>query len=267
MNDIVIRDMERDNVEYVSTCSHVGESEEIDVSAADRRALFRDLAAHGALFKVAGFDGAPAGFAYGLPIDRSPWGPLGRRLMVLPCLFVPSRIGGRGAGRALLEAIERDAHAAGHAGVTLTAYRDIPGTEWFMPATFFERLDYRPVDERGREVLLWKPFRDDAEPPRFLEPQFRFEPIEGVCVVDLFWNRFCQTSGIEAQRVREVCAEFGDRVVLREYPAEDRKVLLRYQTPRAIYVDNRKIGWGYEAPRDGIRTAIERSLAGGDAIG
>jgi len=266
MDDIVIRDMQGDDEVYVSTCSHVGESEEIDVSAADRLALFRDLASHGASFKVARFDGEPTGFAYGLPIIRSSWGPLGDELMVLPCLYVPSRIAGRGAGRALVEAIERDARAAGHAGVTVTAYRDIPGAEWFMPAAFFERLDYRPADERGREVLLWKPFRDDAKPPRFLQPQFAFEPIEGVCVVDLFWNRFCQTSGIEAQRVREVCGEFGDRVVLREYPAEDRETLLRYQTSRAIYVDGREIGWGYEAPREGIRAAIERAFEGNDGI-
>jgi GNAT superfamily N-acetyltransferase len=262
MAGIAIRDMQPDDEYYVSTCSHVGESDEIDVNAEDRRALFRDLATHGGRFKVARIDGEPAAFAYGLPIDRASWGPLGEGLMVIPCLFVPAQAAGKGIGRALIEAIERDARAAGYAGVTLTAYRDIPGAEWFMPTAYFERLGYRSVGERGREVLLWKPFGEDAVPPRFLEPQFTFEPIEGVCVVDLFWNRFCQTSGIEAQRVREVCAEFGDRVLLREYPAENRAVLPRYQTPRAIYVDGREIGWGYEAPREGIRAAIERALGG-----
>jgi len=78
--------------------------------------------------------------------------------------------------------------------------------------------------------------------------------------VDLFWQTFCETSWIEAQRVREVSAEFGDAVALREYPVDDRAVLLRHQIPRAIYVNGRQIDWGYEAPREGIREAISRAL-------
>ena len=160
------------------------------------------------------------------------------------------------------ESIERGALKMGFAGVTVTAFRDIPGAEWFMPAAYFERLGYRAVDQRGTQVLLWKPFSDDASPPHFLQPHYVFEPVEGKVVVDLFRNGFCQTSGIEAQRVREVSAEFGDRLVLREYDAEDRETLLRYQTPRAIYVNGKEIFWGHEAPREGIRTAIETALEG-----
>ena len=261
MTRTLIRDMLPDDEIFVSTCSHVGESEEIDACAAKRRELFRDLAARGGLFKVALIGAEHAGFAYGLPIDCASWGPLGQDLMVVPCLYVSKGRAGNGIGRALVETIERDAREANLAGITVTAYRDIPSAEWFMPATFFERLGYRPVAERGLEALLWKPFRDDAEPPHFLQPHFVFDPIDGAVVVDLFWNAFCQTSGIEARRVREVCAEFGDRVILREHNAEDRETLLRCQIPRAIYVDGREIGWGYEAPKDGIREAIESTLA------
>jgi len=169
MPETVIRDMEAEDEEFVSTCSHVNESEEIDACAANRLALLRELGAHGGRFKVALVDGEHAGFAHGVPIDRSSWGPIGRDLMVIPCLCVLSEATGCGIGRALIESIERDARDAGFAGVTITGYRDIPGAEWFMPAAYFERLGYRSVDERGTEVLLWKPFRDDASPPGFLQ--------------------------------------------------------------------------------------------------
>lgn len=260
MPEVVVRDMQPEDEYFVSTCSHIDESEEIDACAEKRRELFRDLAGRGGVFRVALADDKHVGFAYGLPIDRAPWGPLGQDLMVIPCLYVLNESTGGGAGQALIESIERDALKAGFAGVTVTAYRDIPGVEWFMPTAYFERLGYRAVDERGTQVLLWKPFSNDASPPHFLQPHYVFEPVEGKVVVDLFQNGFCQTSGIEAQRVREVCTEFGDRVVLREYDAEDRETLLRYQTPRAIYVAGREIFWGYEAPRDGIRAAIEKAL-------
>ena len=78
--------------------------------------------------------------------------------------------------------------------------------------------------------------------------------------VDLFYNDFCGTSGIEADRVRRIAGEYGNRVRLREYRAEDREVLERYQIPRALFVEGREIGWGYEAPEDGIREAIDTAL-------
>jgi ribosomal protein S18 acetylase RimI-like enzyme len=78
--------------------------------------------------------------------------------------------------------------------------------------------------------------------------------------IDLFWNRFCQTSNIEARRVREVAAEFGEKAALADYDADDRGILRQYQLPRAIFIDGNEIGWGYEAPRNGIRNAIARAL-------
>ena len=67
----------------------------------------------------------------------------------------------------------------------------------------------------------------------------------------------------EAERVREVAAEFGDKVVLNEYPAHERETLLRYQYPRGIFANGKEIFWGYEAPKEGISEAIERALEEG----
>lgn len=76
----------------------------------------------------------------------------------------------------------------------------------------------------------------------------------------VLWNTFCQTSDIEAQRVREVVAEFGDAVMLREFRADGREIRLCYQVDRGMFVEGREIGWGYEAPRHGIREAIAAAL-------
>jgi len=260
MPESVIRDMRQEDEYFVSTCSHVNESDETDACAARRVALLRSLLERGAVIKAALVDGRHVGFAYGIPIEASSWGPLGDGLMVLPCLYVMERGAHLGIGRGLVKAIERDARDAGRFGVTTTGFRDLPGAEWFMPAAFFQHLGYQSVEERGRSVLLWKPFSPAAEPPRFLDAAYQYEPMSGKVVVDLFWNEFCQTSSIEAQRVREVCAEFGDRVALNEFCSDDRGVLLSCGIERGIYVDGREIGWGYEAPKDGIREAIEKAV-------
>ena len=222
------------------------------------------MKAQGAVFKVALAAGKHIGFAYGIPIEQSSWGPLGQSLMVLPCLYVVESATSQGAGKALLTAIEQDALTARFHGTVVTGYRDAQGAEWFMPASFFQPLGYAPVDIQGRAVLLWKPFSPKAVPPHFLQPHFVFKPMDGVVVVDLFWNAFCLTSVIEAERVREVCSEFSDRVVLREYQAEDRDVLLQHQVARGIYIDGKEVGWGFEAPKDGLREAIARALRAND---
>lgn len=260
---LVIRPMQPEDEAFVSCCSHVAESAEIDACAARRRGLFRRLRADGAVFPVAVLDGDPAGFAYGIPIERASWGPLGEGMMTLPCLYVMKKAAGVGAGRRLVEAVVESARAERRLAVVTTAYRDLPGAEWFLPAGFFESVGFRAVDERGREVLLWRPLQQGVLPPRFLEPRYDFEPAPGRVAVDLFWNGFCQTSGIEAERVRRVCAEYPADVVLREHCAEDRSTLLLHQIPRGIFVDGHEIGWGYEAPEQGIRDAVEAALRRG----
>ncbi|MDD4903112.1 MAG: hypothetical protein PHV11_01485 [Candidatus Bipolaricaulis sp.] len=260
MTVLAIRSMQPEDEAFVSCCSHVGESAEIDACATGRRALLRRLGAQGAVFPVAVLNGDPVGFAHGIPIEHASWGPLGDAMMALPCLYVLRRAAGIGAGRRLVEAVTEGARAQRRRALATTAYRDLPQAEWFLPAGFFESVGFRAVDERGREVLLWKPLQRGASPPRFLEPRYDFEPVTGHVTVDLFWNGFCQTSGIEAERVRRVCAEHPADVVLRESCAEDRLTLLRHQIPRGIFVDGQEIGWGYEAPELGIRDAVDAAL-------
>jgi GNAT superfamily N-acetyltransferase len=261
MPKVVVRSMLPKDEAFVSTCSHVNESDQIGAAALRRRDQLRRLISCGAVIQVGLLGGTHVGFAHGIPIEASPWGPNGHGLMVAPCLYVIGSGANAGVGRALMEAIEREAHQRGHAGVTVSAFHDLPGAEWFMPAAFFEHIGYEAVEERGPEVLLWKPFFEHAQRPRLLEPLYAYTPVEGKVAVDLFYNDFCQTSNIEAQRVRRVCAEFGERVVLRTFCADDPDVLLICGIPRAIYVNGREIGWGYEAPEDGIREAIRRAMA------
>lgn len=260
MPKIIVRDMLPEDEYFVSTCSHVNESEETDASAQRRIRLLLDLISKGAVVKAALLGEQHVGFAYGVPIERSSWGPIGKRLMVIPCLYVVNHAAKKGIGRVLMESIEEDALAAGKLGTTIMSFRDLPGAEWLLPATFFEHIGYQEIDNRGRYLLMWKPLSDDAEPPTFLDPSYEFEPVPGKVVVDLFFNEFCQTSSIEAQRVREVCAEYDERVILNEYCADDHNVLLACGISRAIYVNGQEVGWGYEAPKDGVREVIESAF-------
>jgi len=164
----------------------------------------------------------------------------------------------KGVGKALLAEVELEARRQRKKGaVTMGRY----GDSWFMPAAFFEKHGYCAILQDGNKAVLWKVFDQSAKVPTVLESKYEFVPVAGKVVVDLFWSTFCQTVDVEAQRVREVVSEFGDSVVLNEYCADDREILVRYQRPRGIFVNGKEIGWGYEAPKDGIREAMTEAMS------
>jgi len=258
MSTIEVRDMQPDDEYFVSTCSHVNESDETDACGRRRLAWLQQIRDRGGAAQVALLDGQHVGFLYCVPIEVAPQGPIGEDLMVIPCLWVLPPAKSKGVGGALVRAAEEQARRQGAKGiVTVAHYSDF----WFMPAAFFEKQGYAAAQRRGQAAVMWKVWDDSAVAPRLLEPKYEFAPAPGKVVVDLFYGTFCQTVDIEAQRVREVAAEFGDAVVLNQYCTDQRDVLLRYERPRGIFVDGQEIGWGYEAPRDGIRDAIQEALA------
>lgn len=257
MSAVQIRDMEGADEYFVGTCSHTNETDEIDACAERRIVWLRNMQDRGLRVKVAVLDGERVGFLYVMPIEICPWGPLGEDLMVLPCLWVVNSARNKGIGRALMTSAERETkHQKRKALTVIGFYHDI----FFMQASFFEKLGFTVVQRKDEMAILWKVFDESAEPPEFLDRRYKFKPVLGKIVVDLFWHSFCLTSIEEARRVREVAAEFGDSVALNEYCADDRDILLRYQTPRAIFINGTEIGWGYEAPKEGIREAISKSL-------
>lgn len=260
---VEIVDMRPEHAYYVATCTHVNESPEIDACGARRLAWFDSASPKGLTVKVAAGLRGPVGFAYGMPAELSPWGPMGSGFWVIPCLVVSAGAKGQGVGRMLVEAVEETARSRGAVAVVVPAFT---WDFWFMPASYFERLGYRCAARRGQEAAMARALgREGARLPdiRLLEPNPRFEPVAGRVAIDLFYNSFCQTSDIEAQRVREVAAEFGEAVLLREHCADQRPILEKYQIARGIFVNGTEIGWGCEAPRDGIRDAIRWALAAG----
>lgn len=254
--EIVIRDMREEDEEFVSTCTHVRETAERTAAGQVRLPYLREQQEHGHRTKVALADGKHVGFIFLMPIEISPWGPVGRDLMAIQCLTVEAEVHSLGVGRLLVEAAEEEARKQSKKGIAVTGYyHDF----WFMPAAFFEKLGYELIERKGTWAFLWKVFDPSAEKPTFPERRYEYTPVEGKVVIDLFWSRCCLTTVVEAQRVREVAAEFEDEVVLNEYCSDFSAIREKYGITRGIFVNGEEIGWGYDAPKEGVREAIRKA--------
>jgi len=254
-------DLTDEYLRFVTVCTHVDDvSEEIEKAACVREAWLRDNLTKGLRVKVGVDNGEPVGFVHCLPIELGAWGMSGTDIMTIPCLtlkynYVYRQKMGSGYGRALIEAVELEARRNSK-GVAVLAYDN---DFWFMPAPFFARLGYRQVSKRGDTVIMFKAF-EPVEPPVMHRLNYKPKLVAGKVVVDAFWNPICQTSLVEIMRIREVCAEYGDKVMLNEYNCGDKDVLEQCQTERALFINGQPKGWGYEAPRDGLRKEIDSAL-------
>lgn len=265
MERIEIRDMQPEDELYVGSCS----SDNVERAKFRIEWLRNACDYKGLRVKVALLDGEHAGFIHVYPIETCPWGPLGQDLSAIMCIAVKNRFSGKGVGLTLMRAAEEDARAQRRKGIVVKAYYS---DFWFMQAPFFEKCGYsrvcgpRDVPIKGMdnvlndETLLWKVFEHNAKSPRFLERRYQYEPIPGKVVVDLFHTASCMTYLTERERVREVCSEFGDSIMLNEYDADDPEILRKYQIYRGIFINGKEIGWGNEAPKEGIYEAIEKEL-------
>lgn len=254
---IIVRDMTEEDMPFVGTCTHIGESQEIDSSSRRRLTWLKWAEGKGARVKVALVDGRHAGFLHLMPVEVCPCGPIGLGIMFIPCLYTVKEFTRMGVGRALVQAAVREAVRQEAEAVATIAYLH---DNWFMPAGFFRACGLSICDHGGNTALMWMPLASDAIPPRLVETYYEHRPRPGKVVVELYWNRFCETSDIEAQRVREVAAEFGGVVVLEEHCSEDMTTHCGLAICRAIFVNGREVGWGHEAPKEGLRKAITEAL-------
>jgi len=268
---VEVVDLKERFLDFASLCTHVDEKRpDLPTAAQIRKSWLLDRTRKGLRVKVAIDKGEPVGFIHSLPIEMDTWGMSGKDLMTVPCLtlkykWVYEQKTGTGYGRALVQAAEEETKKAGKKGIAVLCYDN---QFWFMPASFFKRLGYLEIPpkageeiQREREtVIVWKNF-GDAEPPKLHKSKFVPQKLPDRIAVDVIWNPMCLTSIVERDNVREVCEEYGDKVVLREFNAGDLDFLKKYEISRGLFFNGTSKCWGYEAPKEEVRPVIEDSLS------
>ena len=238
-------------------------SEEMKEAGNHKEVWYNKIKDKGLRVKLALDDeGEVGGMIQYLPIEHS--FADGDDLYFINCIWVHGHKGGRGnfqkkgMGKALLQAAEADAKDRGAKGI---AAWGIPLPFW-MKASWFKKQGYTKVDKQGflGEVLLWKPFTEEAIPPKWIRQKKKPETIPGKVTVTASLNGWCPAQNLVFERAKRAASEFGDKVVFREIDTFDRESFLEWGIADALFVDNKQVRTGPPPPYEKIKKLIARRV-------
>ena len=205
--------------------------------------------------------GAVGGMIQYLPIEHSHVG--GEGLYFIPCIWVHGHKKGRGdfqkkgMGAALLKAAEEDVRKAGAGGIAAWGL----WLPFWMRASWFRKHGFVKADRDGLMLLLWKRFKEDARPPRWLKGGSRKPEVEpGKVTVTGLVSGWCLGYNLAFERARQAAAEFPGRVVFREVDTSARSVVEEWGCADALFIDGRKVRTGPPPSYEKIRRLIEKRV-------
>ena len=207
-------------------------------------------------------NGAIGGMIHYLPIEHS--FADGKDLYFIPCVWVHGHKRGRGDfqkkgfGKALLKAAEDDVKQLGAKGI---AAWGLPFPIW-MRASWFKKNGYVKADKQGflDPVLMWKPFSNDAFPPKWIKKRKITKKLPGKVTVTSFINGWCPAQNIVHERAKRASASFGDKVVFEEINTFEKEIMMKWGISDALFIDEKEVRTGPPPSYEKIRQKIEKQV-------
>ena len=221
-------------------------SEEMKESGNHKEIWYDKIKDKGLGVKLAVDDnGKVCGMIQYIPIEESV--AEGKDLYFIYCIWVhgykKKGVGNRqkrGMGKALLKAAETDVKAKGIKGIVAWGL----ALPIWMKASWFKKQGYRKVDKQGMQTLLWKPFSEDAVPPKWVKQKKKPEVHEDKVTVTAFKNGWCPAQNIVFERAKRASAEFGDKVIFRDIDTFSKDVFSEWGISDALFIDKKQVRTG-----------------------
>jgi len=236
-------------------------SDEIKEAGDHKATWYKKMKNKGLRVKLAVDDnGKIGGMIQYLPIEQS--FADGKDSYFVACIWVHGYKKGRGnfqkkgMGKALLQAAEEDAASKGAKGMAAWGV-SLP---FWMKASWFKKRGYKKVDKQGMSILVWKPFSDEAIPPKWIKEKKRPEKVPGQVAVTAFLNGWCSAQNMVFERAKRAAAEFGEKVVFKEINTFDRKVFLEWGIVDALFIDDKQVRTGPPPSYKKIRKLIAKRV-------
>lgn len=260
MDVIKIDDLSEDTKSDYFSCLEEW-SDEMKDGVCRKECWYNGMREKGLRVKIAlNKEGVVSGMIHYAPIEHS-WVE-GENLYFVYCIWVHGHKKGRGdlrkrgVGTALIQAAEEDAKRLRTKGLVVWGLL-LP---FFIRAGWFKKHGYRKVDRSGISVLLWKPFSDDASPPRWINAKKKPELIPGKVVVTALANGWCSGINGMIERARQVSSEFGEKVVYREIDTSSRAAVCEWGLSDGLFVNERNIYRGPPLSYEKIKRIMEKKV-------
>ena len=195
------------------------------------------------------------------PIEYSPAD--GKDLYFIYCIWVhgykSKGVGNmqkKGMGKALIQAAEKDVQELGAKGIAAWGL-SLP---FWMKAAWFKKQGFKKADKMGMQVLLWKQFNDDTEPPKWIREKKKPDKIPYKINVTAFLSGWCPAQNIVFERAKQASAEFGDKVEFNEINTFDRENFLEWGISDALFVNGKQIRTGPPPSYEKIKKLIGKRV-------
>ena len=237
-------------------------SDEMREAGDSKECWFERMRTRGLRVKLAIDDeDRPLGMIQYLPIEESM--AEGTGLYMILCIWVlgydegdVGDVQGAGIGTALLAAAEDDARNRGADGMAAWGIQ----MPFWMRSSWFKKHGYRSADRRRGSELVWKPFVDDARPPRWVtqKPVPIGEPDR--VTVTAYQSGWCPAMNLVCERAARVAEEFGEPVEFTRVDISTHDALAAAGQSDAVFVDGRPLQRGAPPSTEVIRRRVGRRV-------
>ena len=238
-------------------------SEEMKESGNHKEIWYKEMKEKGLRVKLAIDDAKNVGgMIQYIPIEYS--FAEGTDLYLILCIWVHGHKEGignfqkKGFGKALLQAAENDAKELGAKGIAAWGL-SLP---FWMKAKWFKKQGYSQVDKEHVQVLLWKPFANDAVPPKWVRQKKKPEKEQGKVIVTSFKNGWCPAQNMVFERAKRATSapEFRGKVEFHEINTMEREFFMEWGIFDGLFIDDKEVRTGPPPSYDKIYEKIAKNV-------
>ncbi|NQU87617.1 MAG: GNAT family N-acetyltransferase [Mariniphaga sp.] len=219
-------------------------SNDIKEAGNHKEIWFNKMKEQGLRVKIAVEDKVACGMIQYVPAEHSTIEA--KNLYFITCIWVHGHKQGignyqkKGTGKALLKAAEDDVRSLNKKGIAAWGI----SYPFWMKASWYKKQGYQKVDKNGVAVLMWKPFTNDAIPPRWIKEKKRPVKNEDKVTVTSFINGWCPVQNMVHERAKRASNKFGELVDFQEINTFEKKVFCDWGISDALFIDGKRIRTG-----------------------
>lgn len=236
-------------------------SDEMKEAGNHKQCWYNSIKDKGLRVKLAQDDnGKIGGMIQYLPIEHSYIE--GKNLYFILCIWVHGYKQGRGdfrkkgMGKALLKAAEEDVKQLGASGIVAWGI----WLPFFIRAAWFRKHGYKRVDKYGIVRLLWKPFLEDAIPPKFIKLVKKPKKVNGKVAVASFIHGWCPAMNIVHERSKKAALEIGDKIEFQEFHTSNQQLQREWGIVDGLFIDGKQIRTGPPPSYNKIKKLISKKV-------